>query len=123
MTLIIWICAVAFDPQAMARPSSPVDGLLAAFLPWVVVGVMGGIALLPFAVRRRRHWSHVLILASVAATAAIAAFYAITSARNIAYSDVAWVADQMTCPQGLAMVGCTVGLLRLATLPAAPPNA
>lgn len=72
---------------------TPWYGLVAAFLPWLVVGVMGGIALLPFAVRRRRHWSHVVILASVSATAAIAVFFAITSARHIAYSDVAWVAD------------------------------
>lgn len=119
LTGSIWVGIVLFDPQAMERPGSPVDGLVGVFLPWIVIGVLGAVALLPFAVRRHRDWSHTIILSSVAATATVALFHAIASAGHVAYAEVEWISTPAVCIQGLALLGCAVGLVRLATLPKA----
>ena len=52
-TATLWLAVVLFDPHAMERPDSPVDGLVEVFLSWIFVGILGALALLPFAVRRR----------------------------------------------------------------------
>lgn len=115
-TALIWCAVILFDPQTMERPGSPVDGLVAAFLAWMVVGAMGGLSLLPFVWRRPKDWSHVVVAASVASTAAIALFHVVASLRHVPYRRIEPLSSASVCLQGLAIFGCAAALIRVITL-------
>ena len=115
-TAAIWCAAIVLDPAAMERADSPVDGLVSMYLAWMVLGLMGALALLPFAWRRPKDWSHAIVLTSLLVTAGMASFHAIASLRHVPYRNIERLSTPIVCVQGLAILGCAVGILRLITL-------